>query len=324
MKNFLLLLAPLFLLFSCRKDDDAQGVSKSEYKQKMRDLVMNISRYAKSVNPDFLIVPQNGIELVSSSAEDPVQPHAAYLDAIDAIGQEDLLYGYDNDNQVTSADRTNYLMNYLNIAKDAGKQILVTDYCFTPSKMDRSYQENNKYGFISFAADQRELTGIPAYPFQPNNENTNNIYAIKQAANFLYLLNTENFTGRSLFIDALQETNYDVLIIDSYFTDGTAFTPTDIIKLKRKKNGGRRLVISYMCIGEAENYRYYWKDEWKVNKPNWMGSENPDWPGNFKVKYWDPEWQQILFGNDNSYIKKIADAGFDGAYLDIIDAFEYW
>ena len=42
------------------------------------------------------------------------------------------------------------------------------------------------------------------------------------------------------------------------------------------------------------------------------------------VKYWDPEWQKIIYGNDASYAKKLIDAGFNGAYLDIIDAFSYF
>lgn len=323
MKFLFLLLANLFLL-SCGKKDDDLTVSESAYKQRMRELVMGISRYAKSISPGFLIIPQNGIELVSSNAEESGPPHTAYLAAIDANGQEDLLYGYDNDNLATSADRTSYLLRYLNISKDAGKKILVTDYCSTPSGVNQSYQENNKYGFVSFAADQRELNNIPAYPASPYNENNADINTLTQARNFLYLLNTENFASRSLFIKAVQETNYDVLITDLYFTDGTAFSASEISELKWKKNGGRRLVISYISIGEAENYRYYWKDDWKKNKPVWMDRENPDWPGNFKVKYWEPEWQQIIFGDNNSYIKKILDAGFDGAYLDIIDAFEFY
>ena len=55
-----------------------------------------------------------------------------------------------------------------------------------------------------------------------------------------------------------------------------------------------------------------------------MDAENPNWAGNFKVKYWNTEWQNIIYGNDNSYLKKILNAGFDGVYLDIIDAFEYY
>ena len=36
------------------------------------------------------------------------------------------------------------------------------------------------------------------------------------------------------------------------------------------------------------------------------------------------DWQKIIMGNDGLYQKKILDAGFDGAYLDIIDVFEYF
>jgi len=58
--------------------------------------------------------------------------------------------------------------------------------------------------------------------------------------------------------------------------------------------------------------------------PSFLHSENPNWEGNFYVHYWDEEWQKIICGNDDSYLKKILDAGFDGVYLDLIDAFEYF
>ena len=79
-----------------------------------------------------------------------------------------------------------------------------------------------------------------------------------------------------------------------------------------------------MSIGEAEDYRYYWESDWDNNPPEWIAFENADWPGNYVVKYWNKDWQNIIFGNKNSYLKKILDAGFDGVYLDIIDAFEYF
>ena len=52
--------------------------------------------------------------------------------------------------------------------------------------------------------------------------------------------------------------------------------------------------------------------------------ENSSWEGNYKVKYWQKNWKDIIFGNSKSYTKKIIDAGFDGVYLDISDAFEYF
>jgi cysteinyl-tRNA synthetase len=58
--------------------------------------------------------------------------------------------------------------------------------------------------------------------------------------------------------------------------------------------------------------------------PAWIEEENPDWPGNYKVRYWMEEWQRILMGRDDSCLDRIMDAGFDGVYLDIIDAFWYF
>lgn len=79
------------------------------------------------------------------------------------------------------------------------------------------------------------------------------------------------------------------------------------------------VVLAYMSIGEAEDYRFYWKPEWAANPPDWMGNVNPQW-GSPKVKYWDPAWQTIAL----DYVRRIAGQGFDGAYLDIVDAYEYW
>lgn len=32
-----------------------------------------------------------------------------------------------------------------------------------------------------------------------------------------------------------------------------------------------------MSIGEAEDYRFYWQNTWKNNKPDWLLTENPQW-----------------------------------------------
>ena len=87
-----------------------------------------------------------------------------------------------------------------------------------------------------------------------------------------------------------------------------------------------------MSIGEAEDYRWYWQSAWDANgdgtpdagAPAWLGPSNPDWPGNYKVRYWDPAWQATIFGSPESYLDKIIAAGYDGVYLDIVDGYEYW
>jgi cysteinyl-tRNA synthetase len=310
---------------SCGGDDESDSSSDTESKQKMRDFVIGISEYAKAAKPGFIIIPQNGVELVSDNGAEDGSPHTAYVNAIDGNGQEDLFFGYDNDDEATAAANNTYLRAFLDKSKNAGKTILVTDYCSTLSKMDDSYVKNNAANYVSFAANQRELNNIPNYPTPIYAENNSVVTSLSQAKNFLYLINPEGYTSKPAFIHAVTTTNYDLIIMDFFFNDGvTEFTADEITQLKVKANGGKRLVISYMSIGEAENYRYYWQPAWSASLPAWIDSENPDWPGNYKVKYWEPAWQDIIFGNDNSYLHKIISAGFDGVYLDIIDAFEFY
>jgi len=294
------------------------------YKQEMRDFVIGISRYAKTQNPGFIIIPQNGIELVTLSGNENGVPATNYLNAIDGIGQEDLLYGYNQVNEATPPQETRYLKTFLNIAKNAGKTILVTDYCYDKNKMNNSYTWNHASGYLSFAADHLNLNDIPSWPLEPYDQNNHNILKLSDAKNFLYLIDPENFSTKADFIRAVKATNYDVIIMDLFFNDGTPFSASGIRSLKVKPNGGKRLVICYLSIGEAENYRYYWKKEWNTHPPEWLAAENPNWPGDYKVKYWDPQWQAIIYGNDNSYMHKIMTAGFDGVYLDVIDAYEYF
>jgi len=314
----------VLLYHSSCSDDESTNSDNIDYKQEMREFVIGISDYAKSIHPDFYIVPQNGIELVTSDGNEDGPVDTPYLNAIDGHGQEDLFYGYIKDDQPTLLTDNTYLRIFLDKSRNAGNKILVTDYCSTPSYMDDSYNKNNAANYISFAADHRELNNIPNYPDPIYLENNTILSEMADVKNFLYLINPENYSTKADFITAIPSTNYDLLIMDLFFQDGTEFSSTQISQLKQKANGGERLILAYMSIGEAEDYRYYWQASWNNNKPSWIAAENPDWEGNFKVKYWESAWQNIIFGNDDSYIKKIIDAGFDGTYLDIIDAFEYF
>ncbi len=323
MKKTGLIAVGILLALSCNKDDNRSS-GDVNYREEMRAFVIGISEYSKAINTKFQIIPQNGIELVSSNGNEDGEPHTAYLNAIDGNGQEDLFYGYNNDDQVTPNDENTYLKAFLDLSRHAGKTILVTDYCSTPAKMSDSYAKNKNAGYVSFAADHRELDNIPNYPSPIYAENNGTITALPQVRNFLYIINPEGFATKSDLINAVTSTNYDLVIMDLFFNDGVVFTASELGQLKNKANGGKRLVIAYMSIGEAEDYRYYWQSSWNTNRPAWMDAENPDWEGNFKVEYWNKEWQSIIFGNDGSYLKKIIDAGFDGVYLDIIDAYEYF
>jgi len=305
----------------CSGDD---GSTDLDYRREMRELVQSISSYAKAITSAFVVIPQNGQELITANGEFDGSLEVPYVGAIDGIGREDLFYGYEADDLPTPAGGKAYMREFLDRAEIAGLEVLVTDYCRTQSYVDDSYTESAARGYISFAADRRYLDAIPSYPVFPFNVNTADISTLSQAKNFLYLINTDAYGTKASFLTALQDTDYDVLLIDA-FVDGTEpLTLGDVASLKTKAGGGSRLVVAYMSIGEAEDYRYYWRGEWATDPPGWLKEENPNWPGNYKVRYWDESWQTIIFGGDGSYLKRILDAGFDGVYLDIIDAFEYF
>jgi cysteinyl-tRNA synthetase len=121
---------------------------------------------------------------------------------------------------------------------------------------------------------------------------------------------------------------YDMVVID-YSRDGSdemAFTREDVARMQKRPDGSRRIVLAYLSIGEAETYRHYWRWYWGwffgLLAPRWRGGQNPEWRGNYAVRYWMEDWQNIIFKGQNSYLDRIIRAGFDGAYLDKVDEYE--
>ncbi|MBT4131032.1 MAG: hypothetical protein HOG76_10715 [Candidatus Marinimicrobia bacterium] len=320
--GYTIILSSCCLIFTCEEDSDP--LPDRDFKQDMRDFVQSISNNARDVDSDFIIIPQNGHELLTTDGEETGSPAMNYISAINGVGREDLFYGYDDDNEATSVNDRNYMINFMDIAEENSIEVLTTDYCWTHDKMDDSYDQNMVKGYISFAADHRELDNIPAYPSTPSNVNAAAITSLAEAKNYLYLLNPEGFSSKDQFLQDLRMTNYDVIILDLYFQGSVELTSSEIESLKIKSDGGSRLIIAYMSIGEAEDYRFYWKSSWNSDSPSWLEEENPLWAGNYKVRYWEAGWQKLIYGEDSSYLTKILTTGFDGVYLDIIDAFEYF
>lgn len=301
-----------------------QADAKPDYRNHMRQFIIGMSKYAKKKEPSFVIIPQNGQELITTygSTEDYEKIQYTYLNAIDGHGRENLFYGYPEENMRTPEKEKQWMIAPLKLARANEKTILVTDYTKYPSDQKKSYIKNDTARFISYAAPYRQLDYIPKAP--PHNAGKHSVTSLSEAKNFLYLLDSSHYATRELFLKALANTDYDIILIDAFYNDGTRFTPKDIKELKKKKNGAPRLVIAYMSIGEAETYRYYWKESWYAKKPTWLDKENPHWKGNFKVKYWHKDWQKIIYGTKKSYLDRIIAQGFDGAYLDIVDAFYHF
>jgi len=283
----------------------------------MRTLVVELAEYTRTEAPVFLVIAQNGEELLTTGDTAATSLASDYVAAVDGLGREDLLYGYSNDNGPTPVEATNWMLAYLGRAEELGIEVLVTDYCWDQALMDDSYSGNAARGFVSFAAPSRELDTIPDDPAHPFKVHSSDVISLSDVRNFLYLINPRQFETKASFLDALTRTNYDALILDLEF-DGAPLSAADVSMLKIKANGGTRLVLCYVSIGEAEDYREYWDPAWSTSPPEWLLEENPDWPGNYPVHYWHPEWREIVFG----MMDAVLSVGFDGVYLDRIDVYE--
>ncbi|MEA1832376.1 MJ1477/TM1410 family putative glycoside hydrolase [Methylobacterium durans] len=114
----------------------------------------------------------------------------------------------------------------------------------------------------------------------------------------------------------------DMIVLDPV-VDGERISLDALPNLRVKPDGGRRLVLAYLSVGEAESYRAYWQSSWRETPPDWLGPENARWPGSFAVKYWHPAWRAMIAG-DGGAIDALCTAGFDGVFLDRVDAYGDW
>ena len=149
-------------------------------------------------------------------------------------------------------------------------------------------------------------------------------------------------------VDRLGASHFDMFVLEPTRTDWSSRdkyfrTKALVARLKRglASDGTHRpLILAYIDIGEAEDWRWYWKwsKGWDCSTPKpadlpeYIITCDPDgWTGNYPVAYWNPLWKDIvIYGrNQNSYpygdytsiIDEVIKDGFDGIYLDWVEAF---
>lgn len=81
--------------------------------------------------------------------------------------------------------------------------------------------------------------------------------------------------------NSLSAADIRVAVVDM---DDSAMTRQQVKQLQQQG----KYVATYLSIGEAENFRDYWKDGgWDTNPPDFVLGENTNWPGAYRVKFWD-------------------------------------
>jgi cysteinyl-tRNA synthetase, unknown class len=153
-------------------------------------------------------------------------------------------------------------------------------------------------------------------------------------------------------VDALAASKYDLLVLEPTRTvqpsdDNSKFNARQMVqrlKAGTASDGAhRKLVVAYLSIGEAEDWRWYWTWSKKGAKgkgaslpPDWppfIAGRDPDgWGGCYPVVYWDKQWKDIVLvgkgtppAKDRDYssiMDEVLKDGFDGVYLDWVEAYE--
>ena len=142
-------------------------------------------------------------------------------------------------------------------------------------------------------------------------------------ASFAYVLQANSFAKtKPATVERLTACKRDWIVLDAEFDSDTPWERADLDAI-RSGHAGRK-VIAYISIGEAEDYRPYWRKAWgnkgklTAAAPAWLGAENPEWKSNYRVRYWNAAWQKLILAAIDDAMTR----GFDGVYLDIVDGFE--
>ncbi|NIM84094.1 MAG: hypothetical protein GTO20_35335 [Candidatus Aminicenantes bacterium] len=153
-------------------------------------------------------------------------------------------------------------------------------------------------------------------------------------------------------IQKIVDSTYDMVVIDPMVSHDYSFDTKDMvnrIKASKASDGvHRKLVIAYIDIGQAEEWRWYWdghttyeeKGECKNSYVQaiqtwapWVVACDPDgWAGNYPVAFWENDWKDIVIHGTalgshlglyfDSMLDEVIQDGFDGIYLDWVEAWE--
>lgn len=124
-------------------------------------------------------------------------------------------------------------------------------------------------------------------------------------------------------LDRMVKAGYGMVVIDpvSNVRGLEGFDTVGMVKRLRK----RAICLAYFNVGQAENYRTYWRKEWREptrerpGSPAFLLTVDPEgWQGDFPVAFWNKDWKALLVRRVDEVVRQ----GFDGIYCDWVLAFD--
>ena len=114
-------------------------------KADMIDLLVEIASYAREKKPGFLVMLQNGEELLASGRLRRV---------LDGVAKQDLLFGVDGAGRENAAAELQSSLRYLRQARSEGLPVLVVEHLGDVAAIEKARQQLAAEGFISHFAPQ--------------------------------------------------------------------------------------------------------------------------------------------------------------------------
>lgn len=301
----------------------------SDPRQRMRNMVGDISAYVRSANPGFVIVTYDGLDLLERV--DPIDPSkrapaATYISAIDGFVVPEINFHPPNERgDIKTEDKVrDEMLRLIDIGRKRGLRVWSIDYAKDAAMASESIKFALSKSYVPFPSPDPNYRFARLPAGRPINENPAAITGLNHVKNFLMLTDTSAWDTQEEFALAVGNTNYDAVVIDVFHRGRTPMTARTVEALKYKKLGSRRLVLAHIDIGHADSSRYYWKPGWHEGTPPFIAAPTAHNPDQYTVQYWDPGWRDIIFGNANSYIYGILKQGFDGIVLDGVESFRFF
>lgn len=124
---------------------EAIAKGRASARDDMRTFVRRIAERGRAQSPGFLVMPQNGEELLDD---------AAYVAMIDGLGKEDLLYGEFKERTANPQQVIARRVAMLAPLKAAAKPILAVEYVNDPAAIAQARQVLEAHGYVPLFADR--------------------------------------------------------------------------------------------------------------------------------------------------------------------------
>lgn len=196
-----------------------------------------------------------------------------------------------------------------------GRRVLSLDDCGAAKEAEAPFRHGDRDRVLAFAsAGNSRLDHMPRS--KPHREDAQPITAITAARNWLPLLKLDRYGSRDEFVQAVEDSNYDMVVVDVAHRGADPLVKSDVYRMKFKKLGPPRLVLAVMPLGRAFDWRWYWQKGWEAGTPPFLFALDEE-PGAFITDIGSPDWRKVL----SKYLIGIMDLGFDGVMLDDVGTY---